>query len=124
MTATNRKPFSPEAQNVAYQSGIRQLAPLVDRIAEGASPIPRKKPPLRIAWTACQPRDAKLSANRKPSLFCTEAKAREENDLFKSYHGYAEAVVFCELCCGWHLQHIFAADLITGAATNAGPQVP
>ena len=32
MTATNRKPYSEEAQSIAYQSGVRQLAPLVDRI--------------------------------------------------------------------------------------------
>jgi hypothetical protein len=32
MTTTMREPFSQEAQNLAYQSGIRQLAPLVDRI--------------------------------------------------------------------------------------------
>jgi hypothetical protein len=32
MTTTAREPFSQEAQNIAYQSGIRQLAPLVDQI--------------------------------------------------------------------------------------------
>ena len=32
MTTTTREPFSQEAQHIAYQSGIRQLAPLVDRI--------------------------------------------------------------------------------------------
>ena len=30
----NKKPFSAEAQNIAYQSGVRQLAPLMDRIIE------------------------------------------------------------------------------------------
>ena len=34
MTSTTRKPLSAEAQNIAYQSGVRQLAPLVDRIIE------------------------------------------------------------------------------------------
>ena len=32
MTMTDRKPFSQEAQNIAYKTGIRELAPLVDRI--------------------------------------------------------------------------------------------
>ena len=33
MTSTNsRKPFSQEAQNIAYKAGVRELAPLVDRI--------------------------------------------------------------------------------------------
>ena len=34
MTSTTRKPFSAEAQNIAYKTGIRELAPLMDRIIE------------------------------------------------------------------------------------------
>jgi hypothetical protein len=83
------------------------------QIAAGAQPIPAKKrvAPIRVAWNACRPGDENLKSGKKPSWFRTEAKAHQANDRLASERAYRELVVHCDVCNGFHLQHVFASDL-------------
>jgi hypothetical protein len=96
-----------EAPRPSYEE--RRLA----QFESGAPPIPPKTRVgrIRVAWTNCEPKDATLSAGRKPSWYRTEEAANAANELFKAARGYAEQISYCEVCRGWHLRHVYAADI-------------
>lgn len=103
------------------------------QLAAGAAPIPPKlhrhstKPKkcackIRAQWTTeCRPHSfiedaegnvSRFKDTRQPSCFKTEEAAIKANELYRTCHGYAEQVVYCEPCRAWHLKHVYYVDSI------------